>query len=123
MQANSNDATTAAAQTSQTSGELDSKFIKMIINEDKKQENKISYEKINKWTENEVNSWFKENKLNNSFIYTALFPCTGQLISQLHQIQLYAPEFFYKSISNNELKLNDLKDVASFSMALKKLFE
>ena len=118
-------ATTAqkSVENNQASNELDTKVIKIIINGEKKQENKINYDKINKWTQNEVNVWFKENKLNDSFIYKTLYPCTGELLSQLHQIQMYAPEFFYRSISSSDLKLNDLKDVASFSITLKKLFD
>ena len=72
------------------------------------------------WSEAEVNNWFAEAKLNNSFIYQKLYPCSGELLTQLYQIQLHSPEFFFKSITTNDSK--DLKDLANFSVLLKKLF-
>ena len=101
--------------------------MKIIINgnaDKKTDEFKEKSKKIDKWTTQEVENWFKETGLKNSFIFKTLFPCTGELLTQLNQIQLYAPEFFFKSISNEtELKMNDLKMAAIFSLNLKKLFE
>ena len=105
--------------------ELDTKVIKLVINGAGGDQNKPNSKclQIDKWTESEVKNWFMQSKLNDSFIYKSLCPCTGELLTQLHQIQLYAPEFFFKSISNNDLNINDLKDVANFSIHLKKLFD
>jgi hypothetical protein len=40
---------------------------------------------------------------------------------QLHQLQHYQPEFFFKALTKHETI--DIKAVASFSCLLKKLFE
>lgn len=77
---------------------------------------------INDWKEQDVQFWFKETNLIQSFIFKALFPCNGKLLSQLRQMQIYAPEFFFKSISPKTLNINDLKTIALFSMQLSELF-
>lgn len=61
--------------------------------------NSFKSNQINDWKEQDVQFWFKETNLIQSFIFKALFPCNGKLLSQLRQMQIYAPEFFFKSIS------------------------
>lgn len=77
---------------------------------------------VNEWSTKDVENWFKQIGLNNSFIFNALFPCTGRLLSQLRQMQVYAPDFFFKSISPKTLNINDLKTIATFSLNLNELF-
>ena len=110
-------ASTTSNPNNETTIAIDLKFVQLSSN--KKSEN--VYDRINKWTEREVDNWFNAVNMSNTFIHKTLFPCNGELLSQMHQIQLNAPEFFFKSISNGT-NLNDLRTVALFSIELKKLF-
>lgn len=83
---------------------------------------KTGANQISEWTENDVENWFKLVNLNNSFIHCALCPCSGKLLCQLRQMQVHAPEFFFKSISPKSLNINDLKTIALFSLELCELF-
>jgi hypothetical protein len=110
---------------SSVNSSLDTNVIKIIVQGDVNSLRQITLKnKIDQWSESDVNGWFKDIDLLDSFIYKQLSPCTGELLSQLHQIQLYAPEFFFKAITPNfDNKFEDLKKVASFAMHLKKLFQ
>ena len=85
----------------------------------KKNKEDENMRRIETWTESQVESWFKENLVHLS-IQRLLLPCSGELLSQMYQLQLFAPEFFFKSISKNEEV--DLKSAAQFSLVLKNLF-
>ena len=111
---------------SSVNSSLDTKVIKIVVQGDVNSRRHINLNnQIDQWSESDVNGWFKEIDLFDSFIYKQLSPCTGELLSQLHQIQLYAPEFFFKAVTpnNGDNKFEDLKKVASFAMHLKKLFQ
>ena len=118
--------------TSNENNPVETKVIKIVFQggaNDNKQEHSFSslaLNKIEQWSESEVKNWFNEIDLHESFIYKqfASPTCTGELLSQLHQIQMYAPEFFFKAIMSNATQnVEDLKSVAMFSIHLKKLFQ
>lgn len=72
------------------------------------------------WSEKNVEKWLNEKKIN-SIIIRNVYPCNGQILHQLFVMQCEAPEFFYKSISSNELI--PTRDIAFFSLELKQLFQ
>ena len=123
--------------TSSANNPVETKVIKIVFqggannnsNNNNKQEpnfSSLALNKIEQWSESEVKNWFNEIDLHESFIYKqfATQTCTGELLSQLHQIQMYAPEFFFKAIMSNATQnVEDLTSVAMFSIHLKKLFQ
>jgi hypothetical protein len=82
----------------------------------------IDSNKINEWSDLDVENWFKEINLSHSFIFNALFPCTGKILIQLRQMQVHAPDFFFKAISPKTLNISDLKTITNFSVQLNELF-
>ena len=83
----------------------------------------IDLNKINEWSEVDVQNWFKTINLNHSFIFNALFPCNGKMLKQLRDMQVHAPDFFFKAISPKTLNISDLKTITNFSVQLSELFE
>ena len=55
----------------------------------------IDSNKIKEWSDVDVENWFKATNLSHSFIFNALFPCTGKILVELRQMQVHAPDFFF----------------------------
>lgn len=73
---------------------------------------------VQKWSEDEVEKWFKES--GSMIIYEKLRPCNGELLNQLYELKVNAPEFFYKFVtSDNKL---DCRSILVFGNNLNKLF-
>ena len=83
-------------------------------------DNKTTSSKTLEWSETSVEKWLNEKKIN-PIIIRNVYPCNGQILNQLFVMQREAPEFFYKSISSNELI--PTRDIAFFSLELKQLFQ
>ena len=77
--------------------------------------NKLNRDEIKKWNKDEVIKWFQS--IGCMSIYKKLKPSNGESLFELHQIQLNAPEFFYKLVLSN-----DINYMLVFSSNLKKLF-
>jgi hypothetical protein len=77
-------------------------------------------EDILQWNETQTEEWFKEKSIQDS-ILNSLQPINGKILYQLYQLQLYTPEFFYKSITSNQ-DIN-LKHVAYFCSCLNDIFK
>jgi hypothetical protein len=71
------------------------------------------------WSDKEVEDWFIQNEIHE--LYEDLKPLHGKLLHQLYQLQVYTPEFFFKSITKND-KTN-LKTVVNFGYLLKEIFK
>jgi male-specific lethal 1 len=71
------------------------------------------------WNEKEVENWLTSKNLSN--LYGLFAPCDGKLLYQLYKLQIHTPEFFYKSITENQTV--NVVQVARFSSILKELFE
>lgn len=82
----------------------------MVNNQRKEAEN---------WNESEVQKWLMENEIGD--FYETLKPINGKVLYQLYLMQVHTPEFYFKSLTKNDLV--DIKSVASFSAKLKDLFE
>ncbi len=67
----------------------------------------------------EVEHWFK---INSTFIFEQLLPCTGDLLNQLHAILDSNPDFFFKNLCQNDLNIKNSKIIAELSGKLKNLF-
>lgn len=71
------------------------------------------------WSDDEVKAWFED--MNCLKLYESLKPCNGELLKQLHEIWIHAPEFFYQFISlDNKL---DRHTLLLFSNNLQKAFK
>lgn len=71
------------------------------------------------WNESQVEKWLSEKGV--SAVYEILKPLDGKVLYQLYLVQMHTPEFFYKSLTKNEII--DIKVIAYFTLALKELFE
>ncbi len=71
------------------------------------------------WTNDQVKEWFEKNEITD--LHKILVPINGRLLSQLYEIKIHTPEFFYKSLVKNDHI--DIKKVAIFSDLLMELFE
>lgn len=70
-----------------------------------------------------MKSWLKDKNIH-QIIIENVFPSDGAILHQLCKMIQESPEFFYKSItsrSNTNIALT-VKDIASFVLELKKLF-
>lgn len=95
---------------------------------DKLEKDRIVYEEdndsanqkfIENWNKNQVKEWFIDNNLNVG-IYNYFNPCDGEILKQLYEMKISAPEFFYKSL--NRIENNDLRSIVAFSFRLNLLF-
>ncbi|CAF0878261.1 unnamed protein product [Brachionus calyciflorus] len=80
---------------------------------------KITEDSVLNWDEIKVEKWFVDNSFND--ILNKLKPLNGKNLHQLYQLQLYTPEFFYKSLTVNEMV--NVRQLVLFITALKDLFE
>lgn len=71
-----------------------------------------------KWTEKDVEKWFREKNVNKDILDNVL-PCNGKLLNQLHKMKQEAPEFFYNSITSK--KNIPTREVAIFTLELDSL--
>ena len=71
-----------------------------------------------KWTENDVEKWFRDKNVNKDILDNVL-PCNGKLLNQLHKMKQEAPEFFYNSITSK--KNIPTREVAIFTLELDSL--
>jgi hypothetical protein len=72
------------------------------------------------WNRNEVKKWFES--IGCLSIYNKTVPKNGELLFELHEIQLNAPHFFYELVSLDKTN-DDVKSMLVFSNGLKKLFK
>lgn len=70
------------------------------------------------WSENEVEAWFKKNDLED--VHELVQPLDGKVLSQLNEIRIHTPEFFFKSLT--AYPNTDMKAIALFSSLLKQLY-
>ena len=70
------------------------------------------------WSEGDVEAWFKKHDLEEILEY--LQPLDGKVLSQLNEIRIHTPEFFFKSLM--VYPNTDMKSVALFSSLLKDLY-
>ena len=82
--------------------------------------NNNELDSIIKWSETDVKKWFNENNFNVK-ILKEMEPCDGDLLYQMHILQIEAPEFFYQSITKD--KSVELRSALIFSKKLKELFK
>ena len=75
---------------------------------------------IESWDASKVNKWLTDQAIDKA-IKDHFGPCTGEYLSQLNQLQIYSPQFFYQTIYNIE-GLSNTDAFLKFSLALKKLF-
>ena len=75
------------------------------------------------WSESDVEKWFLEKKIHSN-IELHCKPCNGQLLYEFYLIKVESPDFFYRSlaINKNNNKPVLIRDVAIFSLELKKIF-
>lgn len=73
------------------------------------------------WDEYQVESWLIEKRVNKD-IRKNVSPCNGKLLYQMMLTLNEAPDFFYKSVSNNISADIRIKDVVLFTYELKALF-
>ena len=75
------------------------------------------------WSEVEVENWLNEKRIHPN-IEHHLKPCDGSLLYEFYLIKKEAPDFFYRSlaINKNNFKPVLIRDVAVFSLELKKIF-
>jgi hypothetical protein len=71
-----------------------------------------------KWTEKDVEKWFRDKNVNKDILDNVL-PCNGKLLNQLHKMKQEAPEFFYNSITSK--KNIPTREVAIFTLELDSL--
>jgi male-specific lethal 1 len=100
-------------------GKTSVKLLKSIPKPVQEDETQNKKDLIQKWSEKEVKKWFDENKFHEK-IFKEMDPCDGDLLFQMHILQIEAPEFFYQSITKD--KSVDLKSALIFSKKLKELF-
>lgn len=93
-----------------------------------------------KWNKEKVKQWFEANEIS-KLILDHLDPCDGDIINQMFDMKLRAPEFFFQSMGKLKLELTfidkfnfyvnilkgkipgiDLRSIAKFSSCLDKLF-
>ncbi|CAF1006817.1 unnamed protein product, partial [Brachionus calyciflorus] len=80
---------------------------------------KIIMDTVLNWDEIKVEKWFLDNSFND--ILNKLKPINGKILHQLFKLQIHTPEFFYKSLTVNELI--NIRQLAAFISALNDLFE
>jgi hypothetical protein len=75
------------------------------------------------WNESEVISWCKDKGIHPN-IEHHISPCTGLLLYEFFLIKNESPDFFYRSlaINKNNTKPVMIRDLAIFSLELKKIF-
>lgn len=73
---------------------------------------------VEKWSESDVEKWFRNNKVDS--IYEILKPLDGKVLTQMNEMRIHTPEFFFKSLTQSEKA--DFKSVALFTVLLKELF-
>jgi len=75
------------------------------------------------WNESDVVSWCKEKGIHPN-IEHHISPCTGLLLYEFFLIKNESPDFFYRSlaINKNNTKPVMIRDLAIFSLELKKIF-
>ena len=95
------------------------KLLKTANNHPQVTETQNKQDLVKKWRAEEVKNWFNENKFHEK-IFREMDPCDGDLLYQMHVLQIEAPEFFYQSITKD--KSVDLKSALIFSKKLKELF-
>lgn len=74
---------------------------------------------VEKWNEDEVKEWFRNNFLNES-ILNFFEPCNGIILKQIYEMRRDAPEFFYQSFRNLNI---DMNSILNFTHKLKNIFE
>jgi hypothetical protein len=73
------------------------------------------------WKEADVEHWLNEKKVHPA-IRANVFPSNGEVLYQLYRMLTDAPEFFYRSITSHSEGSISTKDVAIFSLELRKIF-
>ena len=75
------------------------------------------------WSEADVEKWCMEKKIHPN-IELHLKPCNGQLLYEFFLIKIESPDFFYRSLAINKSNSKPvlIRDVAIFSLELKKIF-
>ena len=78
--------------------------------------------KIFKWTEGDVEKWLADKKIHPN-IELHLKPCDGHLLYEFYLIKKESPDFFCRSlaISKSHFKPVYIRDIAVFSLELKKI--
>ena len=73
------------------------------------------------WNEAQVSTWLRKKQIHANIV-RLIEPCDGQLLYELFVIKRESPDFFYKSLSLNINWPTVLRDLAIFSLDLKRLF-
>jgi hypothetical protein len=88
------------------------------MNDIKPQLSKVSNNKFEKWSEENVKDWFVTNNLSLK-IFEAFSPMNGDLLFQIYELKNSAPEFYHQSLIRID---NDMRSIMMFSMMITKLY-